>query len=484
MVYPHQFVWISCLGFLFGVAIGSHWALPIVPLVLAIILVGVVMMLRPQPVVLAVAVFVCASLLGWWRAEVSIAHRPKVSDLTNQTVSVVGKIVSDPVVSGNQQTLHLAVSQVNKSDRSFKVVLTAWHLPQFSYGGMIEGKVKLDAPKDSDEFKYSNYLAKDNIYLSGRQVGELSYQPTNRPTLLGSLYTVKNWLNRMIHQFIPEPHSGLLAGLLLGIKVDLSDSFKTALRNSGTSHIVALSGFNLTVIISFLLILLKRLPRRLVWLLSGLMILGFVIMTGAASSVVRAAIMGWLMLLAGLMGRRRHVTNAILLAATTMVLLHPNILLYDVGFQLSLAATAGLIYLSPLLQPTTKYIPQFMQEAFAATLGATIFTLPLIALYFGGLSWVSLFANLIVVPLVPYVMLVGFVGLIGFVLTPTLHWLNLLVWPLSSLLLSTINWFGNLPSAFVSLPPTPIWMPVVYYLGLSWLITYLYHLRRHVKTTL
>jgi competence protein ComEC len=298
---------------------------------------------------------------------------------------------------------------------------------------------------------------------------------------LGTLYQAKHWVNATIHRFLPEPHAGLLAGLLLGVKSDLSDSFKTALKNSGTSHIVALSGMNVAIIITFLLLMLNRLPRRWVWLTSGLLILIFVVMTGAASSVIRAAIMGWLLLLASFWGRKRNPINAVLLAIITMVAIHPLILFYDVGFQLSVAATLGLVYCTPLFDWRIKFVPKIVSEALASTIGATLFTLPLVALYFGGLSLVSLGANVLVVPLVPYVMLVGFVGLIVFALLPALQWLAIFIWPLSALLMGIINWFGHLPIAFVTLPPLPIWIPVLYYIGLGIIIIYVQHRRLSKK---
>lgn len=472
MVRPHQFVLVGGLGCLLGIVLGAQFNLSLVPMGVAGILLVVLLYFRPPPVVQVICIFMIALLLGWWRSETIFSNRPEISDLNNQILAVVGRVVSDPAVTGNQQTLQLEIYSVDEQPRKFKTLLKAWHLPAFQYGDQLIGSMKFSLPKNSDQFNYGNYLAKDNIYITANQAGNLTLAPPIRFTLLRELYRIKHWVNGSIHRFLPEPHSGLLAGLLLGVKSDLSDSFKTALKNSGTSHIVALSGFNVTIIITFLLLLLRRLPRRFVWVASGILILIFVVMTGAASSVIRAAIMGWLLLLASLWGRRRSATNAVLLAVVTMVMLHPLILFYDVGFQLSVAATVGLIYCSPPFFWHSRYLPKFFAEAFSATIGATLFTLPLIALYFGGVSWVTLGANLLVVPLVPYVMLFGFVGLILFLVVSGLGWLSLLVWPLSALLFSIINWFGNLPSAFIPLSTLPVWVPILYYLVLGIIIIY------------
>jgi competence protein ComEC len=475
VVRPHQYVWIGSISFLLGVGLGSRFSLAPWLVLIVLGLMGVVYLLKPPISARVAGVVIFCCLVGWWRSESVILSRPDLSQFHNQTVAMVGSVVSDPEISENQQKLHLLITQINNQPVKIKVLLNSWHLPVFQYADQLSGRVKLSLPQDSEEFKYSNYLAKDNIFLVAQQAGDLAVTPSHRATILGTLYHIKHQLNFAIHRFLPEPHASLFAGLLLGIKSDLPSNFKTALKNSGTSHIVALSGFNVTIIISFLLVVLRRLPRRLIWLVSGVMILGFVIMTGAASSVIRAAIMGWLLLLASFWGRKRHAINAVLLAVATMVAFHPQILFYDVGFQLSMAATLGLVYVTPLLSWRAKYLPQEISEVLATTLGATLFTMPLVALYFGGVSWVTLGANLLVVPLVPYIMLVGCLGLLGFLLWPTLRWLVVFVWPLSALLFAVIDWFGNLPSAFVQLPPLPVWVPIVYYIMLGLFIIYVRH---------
>lgn len=483
MVQPYQFVLIGGITFLLGVALGSRIELALFAFAIAGILLLLVLFLRPTPAAQLVAVAGLGLLLGWWRCQTVFLSAPTVADLDSKTVVISGLVVSDPEVADNQQKLHLLVQTVNEEPRQFKLLLTAWHLPALQYADSFSGQVKFSLPRSEDTFSYANYLAKDGIYISAKQSGDFTREAASRPTLLGTLYQAKRWVKESIHRFLPEPHSGLLAGLLLGIKADLSDDFKAALKNSGTSHVVALSGFNLTVIIAFLLFSMRRLPRRWVWLISGVAILGFVVMTGAASSVVRAAIMGWLLLLSSLWGRQRHLANAVLLAVVIMVFIHPLILFYDVGFQLSVAATLGILYGSPLFPAELKYIPAVLQEAFASTTGATLFTLPLIALYFGGVSWVTLGANLLVVPLVPYVMLIGSVGLAAFLIFPALQWLTILVWPLSALLMKIIYWFGTLPSAFIPLPPLPIWIPVSYYVLLVVIVYYVYT-HREISPTL
>lgn len=189
-------------------------------------------------------------------------------------------------------------------------------------------------------------------------------------------------------------------------------------------------------------------------------------MAGAPASVVRAAIMAWVMLIAALWGRRRDTANAILLAAVSMVAVNPLILQFNIGFQLSLTATVGIIYLAPVFLHWFRWWPSILQTAAATTLSATLSTLPLIAFHFGGLSSVALATNILVVPLVSFLMLFGFATMLLAAILPGWQWLGLpAVW-LSGLVMGIINWFGRLPLAYLPVPPLSPLIPVVYYLGM------------------
>ncbi len=406
-------------------------------------------------------------LLGWWRYGAAITlPSGLITRWIGQTPALVGVVANDPVMSGTRQKFYLRVATADGQPASGKILLTAWQLPRWEFGDKLQAEVKLTLPEISEEFDYSAYLAKEGVYALGQTVSEVQLVDKPRWSWQRGLFRFKHWLAHQTQVLVPGPYGMLMNGLLLGMRASLSDELQTQLRNSGTTHIVALSGMNITIVAGFFFWLMRRLRRRWALILAGIGILLFVVMTGASASIVRAAIMGWVMLLAALWGRRRDLTNALLLAAVLMVALNPLILQYDAGFQLSLAATAGIVYLSPGLLERFRRWPSVVSAAAATTISATVATLPLVIFHFGGFSVVTLLANLIVVPLVPLVMLIGFITMLVAIVAPTWQWLGLpAVWAAGSLL-TIIKFFGGLPWAFVPITALSVSWPILYYLGL------------------
>jgi competence protein ComEC len=316
-----------------------------------------------------------------------------------------------------------------------------------------------------DESSYLRYLRKDGVVAIGQTNSEIEVLSASPPSLLGGLYQFRDFVSVRINSLFPEPTSGLMNGLLLGLRVQLGDDLKANLKNSGTTHIIALSGFNITIIAGFFLFLARPLKKNWALVLAAFGILLFVLMTGASSSVVRAAIMGWILLMTKWWGRRIHSMNAVLVAGAIMVLLNPYILQYDIGFQLSLVATIGIIALVPVFSPYLKVLPTVFGEITATTISATLLTLPLVAFHFGGFSSVSLFSNLLILPLIPIVMLVGFLSLLLAIIIP-LPVINIVGVAGAKIIVWLINWFGSLNVAFIGTPNVSVWIPLIYYLSL------------------
>ncbi|AKM84956.1 MAG: ComEC/Rec2-like protein, competence protein ComEC [candidate division Kazan bacterium GW2011_GWA1_50_15] len=467
MVRPHQFVAAFAGSFLLGVLVASRFGLDWPAIIIGLALFLILLLLPTQPPIKFLAVAMLGLLLGWWRYGAAVTlPSDLITRWVGQTSGLVGTVANDPVMSGTRQKFYLRVQTVDGQPASGKILLTAWQLPRWEFGDKLQAEVKLALPEVNEEFDYPAYLAKGGVYALGQTASEVQLVDKPRWSWQRELFRLKHWLAHQTQVLVPDPQGMLMNGLLLGMRSSLSDELQTQLKNSGTTHIVALSGMNITIVAGFFFWLMRRLRRRWALVLAGIGILLFVVMTGASASIVRAAIMGWVMLLSALWGRRRDLTNAILLAAVLMVALNPLILQYDTGFQLSLAATAGIVYLSPSLLLGFRRWPNVLASAAATTIGATVATLPLVIFHFGGFSVVTLFANLVVVPLVPLVMLVGFITMLVGIVAPTWQWLGWpSVWAAGSLL-AIIKFFGDLPWAFVPITALSAGWPVLYYLGL------------------
>lgn len=248
-----------------------------------------------------------------------------------------------------------------------------------------------------------------------------------------------------LDSLFPEPAASFAAGILLGARRSIPYAVLEDFRRAGLTHILAISGYNIIILIVFVTAVFSFLPRKISTWISLAVILLFTLLVGASASVVRAAIMGSLSLFARLVGRKSSGMRALVITAGIMILFDPSILFSDIGFQLSFAATAGILLFSKRFEFFLKKIPEnfVIRTSLATTLAAQVFTTPLIFWHFGGISFIAPFANVIVLPFVPLLMLGSFLALIGgkILAAPT--------WILFTIVLKLIHFFASLPFAFI-----------------------------------
>ncbi len=240
-----------------------------------------------------------------------------------------------------------------------------------------------------------------------------------------------------------------------------------AFNTTGTTHIIAISGFNITIIVAALDSIRRRLflPKKasFIIIISGIFL--FTILTGASASVIRAAVMGALVLIARQLGRQSQITSALLFTACVMIFLNPMILRFDVGFQLSFLSTLGLVYLSPLILSWFFWLPKISQEPLALTLSAQVLSLPIILYNFGRLSFISLLANVLILPIIPITMLLGFLsGILGVIYISLGQILGWFSWIFLSYTIFIVSNLAELPYASVNLENTNIIWFLIYYL--------------------
>lgn len=371
------------------------------------------------------------------------------------------------------------ISQCEKND--FKILIQTSKYPQYKYGDEISIKGKIKEPENftptpnkisadalssqntkidflgeywnkflvwgfDEKFDYKSYLAKDDIYLTvyNPQIEFLAQDKGNK--IYAALYKFKNELENIFRENLSEPHASFLAGITLGSKSGIPEDVYEKFKATGTAHIVALSGFNISVIAWAIMgaLMFFMISRNLSFWISFFVIVIFVLMTGASPSVVRAAVMGILILIARQQGRLYTAKNALVFAGAVMIFLNPKILRFDAGFQLSFLATLGLIILSPKLEEKLKNIPKLFgtKEAFIATLSAQIFVLPLLVYQFGNFSPVGILVNVLVLPAVPIAMFLGFAGVFtGFIFAPLSKIFLWPAWLFLSWILGVVNWF-------------------------------------------
>ena len=460
-------------GFVAGVFIASFLKTDFTLAVLAV-LIGLSVFLvekwRKRSVareVVFISIFFLFLGLGILRYEIKDAHVPVEPMMT-------GIVVSEPEERENSTRF------VFRADNGEKVLVNTDLYSSVDYGDRVEISGKLAVPSliESEDglrvFDYGKYLAKDDIYhtMSFAKVDIVSSGHGN--PIKEVLFKIKNSFTDKIKEILAEPYAGLLAGLIVSGKDALPKDILEEFRRAGIIHIVVLSGYNITIIAEFIRrffqsIFLATRTRFALSFATGasvLGILGFVLMTGAEATVVRASIMVLIVILARTLGKGYSASRALLLAGTLMLIENPKILVFDPSFQLSFLATLGLVLAAPRLEEYLRRVPEKfgLRMIVSTTLATQLFVLPLLIYSMGDFSLVSLFANLLVLAVIPTVMFIGFVSTLlaylGALIALPLAYLT-------HLLLAWILWvsatLGNLSFASISVPPIPFWVAALAY---------------------
>jgi len=279
---------------------------------------------------------------------------------------------------------------------------------------------------------------------------------------LAWVYSIRNRLSQTLVEVLPEPQASLAQGLVLGKKGTIPAALKDAFTRTGTAHLLAISGHHLSIVAGILLSvgiwLFGRRRYTYIWLALTAIWL-YALLTGMHTPIVRGAIMASLFLTTELLGRQRSAITALSFAAAVMVGISPQIL-WTASFQLSFLAMAGLIFITPPLQTIGRTavsktlgedgvavsIANIITDSFAVTLGAVMAVWPVIAYYFGIISFVGPLATFLALPALPGIIITGALtsglGLIALPITYPIGWL---AWLFLSYLLLVVNVFAALP---------------------------------------
>jgi len=342
------------------------------------------------------------------------------SELLYGEQEITGFVSAEPDI--RQGKARYIVTPKN-SNIAGKIFISVPNYPQYAYGDQLNIVCKrLEKPEPIETFRYDMYLARFGVSYICVSPAITKIGSGDGNSVLAHIFSLKQIVAERITILWHEPYAGFMAGLLYGYRGGLG-SLNDVFAQTGVTHIIAISGYNITIIATILITLCIHayIPRKKAYYIIVFGIIIFVIFAGASASVVRAGIMGILVLYAKHIGRARHILPILCITAVIMSLHNPLILLWDAGFQLSFVATVGLIYLCPIIDKKLQKIPDFfgITAAFSATIAAIISTLPLILFQFGRLSLVAPLVNMLILWTIPYIMLFGFFSVVtSFVFFP------------------------------------------------------------------
>ncbi|PIE79701.1 MAG: DNA internalization-related competence protein ComEC/Rec2 [Chloroflexi bacterium] len=409
---------------------------------------------------------------------------------TGTVVGLIGIVTDEPDVRDTSVNLRVSVEHITFHDGrsqpvSGTVLAITDRFPVIPYGTKVAINGDLVTPPEDDDFSYKDYLARQGVHsiVLLAQVDVLA-ENAGQP-LYHTIFRLKQRAKATINQLIPDPEAALLTGILLGddngIPPDLAEDF----RVTGMTHIIAISGFNIAIIIVILVgITDPFMARKTAVLVAIVGIILYTILVGADASVVRAAIMGSIFLLTSRwLGRPNFAYASLFFTGLCMTMVNPHTL-WDVGFQLSFAATLGLmLYADPFTQWTRKHLSRVMErnltnqvmsilsEAVLLTLAAQILTLPLMIGYFGQLSLISLISNAFILPIQSGVMLWGGLAtILGMIWQPLGQPFAWIAWLFLTATINMVRAFARVPWASlpVSVSPSGIAILFAAILGVTW----------------
>ncbi len=432
--------------------------------------------------------------LGVWRWQ---AVQPHFDDRTfigfyagwRQEATVVGLLTEPPDIRDTYANLRLAVEWLRFAGETGEtpvhglllVRTTPAQAQHLRYGDRVVVRGHLEAPPEGETFSWRDYLARQGIFvtLKARRLGVLA-RGQGSP-LMAAIYALRRRAAAVVQQLWPSPESALLAGILLGLEKSIPHGVYDAFRVTGTAHIIAISGFNITILAGLFVALFGRLVGEARGTaLAALAVVGYTVLVGAGAAVVRAAIMGLLGMAALRAGRRQHAYTTLAVTAAFMAWLDPRVL-GDVGFQLSFAATLGLVlFAEPFQQAAERVLRRWLApqqarrwaaplgEFFLFTLAAQLLTLPISAYVFHRISVISFLANPAVLPVqAPLMVGAGVAVLLGLLWLPLGKAVAWAVWPLAVYTIRAVEAFAALPFTTVATASFGAGGVVAYYAALA-----------------
>ncbi|MFA5124967.1 MAG: ComEC/Rec2 family competence protein [Patescibacteria group bacterium] len=468
-----QLLFFSCLAFIAGVFFGNFFNLP----AFGLFCLGLILLFSTVVSSFKIKdkaknnnrlfiIFLLFSffVFGWWRYVLALpdySQPDRLSGHTSSTVEFIGRVASIDRTIDNQK-LMIKADYLVRAVPDFSPTLEIRNQPVAGRAAVKTGlypewrlaeKVTVDChlvrPGMIEDFDYARYLRKDKVFVSCILAEVSSLSLPDNFSVLGNIGRLKSWLAQGINNSLSEPQASIIRGIILGDSRGIPESYSTIFANLGLTHIIAVSGSHLVVVFAIILSLLIALGirRQKTFWPSVFIIAGYVLLVGTPASAVRSAIMALAALYAVTLGRLTGIKNILACTAAIMLLFNPFILLDDVGFQLSFSSVLGLGYLLPIFRQRFRNWPELWQlkEMFLTTVSAQLSTLPLVVYYFGRLSLLSLPANLLILPIIPPLMILGLINAIVGVVFPFLGqiigwltWLAVQYWLIVSSLIDSL----------------------------------------------
>lgn len=394
-------------------------------------------------------------------------------DAVDKQVVFEGMVSEGPDVRIKNQRL-----TVNLKGTNTNILVVAQKEIPVSYGDMLKVSGKLELPENfmtnaGKEFNYQRYLSNKNVYFITQNASVEIVSHDNGSFIKKYLFKLSDAFMKNISSVIPAPESDLANGLLLGSKGGFDTDTKNEFVNTGTIHIIALSGYNISIVARAVMSITSLFLGIMASSIAGIfIIILFVIMSGAGASAIRAGIMAVISLFGRITGRTYNAGRALVVAGLIMFAYDPRVIT-DISFQLSFLATFGILFITPKVINWIMWIPaRFgLREIAATTIAAEISVLPLLIYSTGILSFVAFPANILILAFIPLTMLLTFIaGMMVFISPVFAMPFGYISYLPLTYILRTIHFFASLPFASVTIQSFPLIITLALYALILWWI--------------
>lgn len=420
---------------------------------------------------------------------------------TGLTVTITGLLTQSPDARDTYTNLSVQAETIRLANDLDPIPVHGLFLaridpgPAFHYGDRLTLTGQLQTPPENETFSYRDYLARSGVYSFLPFANASLIQSGQGNPITTALFAFKTKAHETLLHLYPEPEGALLSGILLGIETGIPADLDQAFRDTGTAHIIAISGFNISIIAALFTSLFSRvLGKKQGAFIAILAIAFYTLLVGADAAVVRAALMGSLAIFARQMKQQSGGISTALntLAVTAAVMVFANPLIpWDAGFQLSFAATLGLVLFADKLNATfahflSRYLPisavdkitPLVGDLVLLTFAAQITTLPLILYHFQRLSLTAFLANPLVLPVQPLVMILGgLTVLVGMIFFPLGQFLAPFAWVFVTYTIRMVELLAKIPNGVIATGQISLPAILIAY-AIIFLLVYAVHFHR------
>jgi competence protein ComEC len=409
------------------------------------------------------AIFLLFVFYGQWRYFIAFSD-DQVLNFKNKTVSISGEVVSFLDEREKNNRVFLKLLSINKQAINGKILFIFPENLKIKYGDVLSFSGKIEKPKTFEDFDYAAYLKRFGATALVRQsynVKILSHE--GGILFLRLAASVREIFTKNLTKSLPIPHDRIATGVLLGVKNSLPKSISDDFKKSGLTHLLVVSGFNVSVVVFLVTMIFKKLGRKFVFFASIVAIGFFVAMTGGDAPVIRAALMGGIAGGAIAAGRLSDVRNVVLSSAVVIGIFAPAVIQRDIGFFLSFSATVGIVLFTKFFEKRLQFLPKKFEirQIVAVLIAAQVSVFPILGFYFGKFPLIGFVANLFAEPLVPLSMAFSAIAIItgsGSVFMAKLFAIPAFI--ILEILINIAHFFGQVPPIPIS-KTVAIWMQIV-----------------------